>query len=169
MATETIRVHGLPELMRKLDPSKIAGAPARNFLNKWAIATEREAKAGAPVWRGHLRRSLTHDVDGGTFPTSARVGTNAPHAPFMEYGTGLLSDGPGGGGGRHFPPPAALAPWAASKGLNPYQVALGIYRRGGLKPRRYLRNASESTEKRLPMWVSEMAREIESGASSGTR
>lgn len=183
MAGEVIRVKGLQEAVAKLNGAKIAGKPARNFLNRWALFTEREGKQNAPVWRGQLRRSITHELDHDAFPKSARVGTNAPHGPYMEHGTGLLSDAPGGGG-RHFPPPAALDAWAIDHGFRPGSrksaqadaanapgtygllVSQIIWKRGGLKPRRYLRKAAEASAGQVPGWLTQMAEEIEGQAAS---
>ncbi|MGK3946155.1 hypothetical protein ABK046_48370, partial [Streptomyces caeruleatus] len=47
------------------------------------------------------------------------------------------------GSGSHNPPPSALAGWAARHGLNPYAVAKAIAKRGGLRPRRFFRDALE--------------------------
>lgn len=167
MAAQVIRVHGLQEAVRKLDGARLAGTPARKFLNRWRLFTEREGKNNAPIWRGHLRRSITSEVDDGAFPTSARVGTNTEYAPAMEYGTGLLSEAPDRTGGRHHPSAAQLAPWAKSKGADPFAVANAIAQRGGLKPRRYLRKAAEASATKVPGWVTQMARDIEGQAGGG--
>lgn len=164
MGAQPIRVIGLPELLRRLDAPKLVGPPARRFLTKWGTFVEREGKRNAPVWRGLLRRSLTHEVDGGAFPTRARAGTNIEYGPAMEYGTGLLSEAPDRTGGRHHPSAAQLAPWAKSKGADPYVVANAIARRGGLRPRRYLRTAAEASGPRIAAWLTDMAGDIEQEA-----
>lgn len=182
---QRIHVQGVAELLNKLDAAVLAGKPWRNFLNRWALSVERKAKQGAPVWRGQLRRSITHEIDAGELPRYARVGTNAPHGEPMEFGTGLLSDSPSASHRRHFPPPAALDAWAISKGFHTSsrKVALTdasaspgtfgkivsdiIGRRGGLKPRRYLRNAVDEAEAKIPGWLQLMAQEIEQGAARG--
>lgn len=149
----TVKVYGVEELIRKLAPGRLVGKPARSFLNRWAIATERQAKANAPVGvTGNLRRSLTHDVDSGEFPTSARVGTNTTYAPYVHEGTR-----------PHWPPIAAITPWARKKGIPPYLVARSIARKG-TKAQPFLRDAADSTEGRIPGWLALMASEIESGA-----
>lgn len=182
----TVVLHGDDELRRKLDPAALAGVPARNFLNRWAIDVEGGAKENAPVWRGHLRRSLTHEVDSADLPMWAKAGTNlSPIAESMEFGTGLLSEAPDSKGGRHFPPPAALDAWAidhgfrtgsrkaaqedaaAAPGTYGLMVSQLIYRRGGLRPRRYLRTAAKDTESKIGGWLTQMAAEIEAGASHG--
>lgn len=61
----------------------------------------------------------------------------------MEFGTGLLSDSPRSSRQRHFPPPDELDNWAYRHGFKSgWAVSLAIYRKGGLKPRKYLRNAT---------------------------
>lgn len=167
MAGEVIRVEGVDELLKKLDAPRLVGRPAKNFLNRWRLYTEREAKANAPVWQGLLRRSITSDVDAGAFPRSARVGTNAPHAKPMEYGTGLLSDAPDSGRRRYFPPPDALEPWAQAHGMTGRQAAQAIWRKGGTPPRRYLRDAAEASAQQIPAFLAQMAAEIEAEAGHG--
>jgi len=164
----TATIRGLSELNAKLNAPYLVGDPGRNLGERWGSFVERGAKAAAPHWRGHLRRSLTHEVDPASPPKYARAGTNIPYGPAMEGGTGLLADLPGGKGGRHWPPGAALDPWARAHGfLSGYQVAAAIGKRGGLKPRRFLRNAAAEAEGRIPGWMAQMAKEIESHAAIG--
>lgn len=167
MAGESIEVRGLPELLRKLDPAKLAGKPAQNFLNRWRFSTEADAKRGVPVWKGLTRQSLTSEIDEGAFPRSARVGSNQPTARWMEYGTGLLSEDPESSHRRYFPPPAALDEWALAHGfLSGGQVAAIIWRKGGTEPRRFLRTAAENSTGKIPSFLTQMAKEIEAGAGS---
>ncbi len=135
------KIEGLEELTQDLQPALIGG-PLRRFFERAAMAIENRAKRNAPVDTGRLRSSLTHQVDGAEVPKFAKVGTNVKYAPFMEFGTGLFAEGEGGKGGRHWPPGAPLDLWASRHGFaSEAQVAAIIGRRGGLKPRRYLRNA----------------------------
>jgi hypothetical protein len=182
---QTIHVKGVADLVAKLDPGKLAGEPGRNFLNRWALAVERGGKDKAPKWRGHLRRSITHEIEGSAIPRYARVGTNVAYAEAMEFGTGLLSESPNSKHTRHYPPPAALDAWAIAHGFHAgtkksakanaadspgtygKQVSDIIGRRGDLKPRRYLRDAADETKPKIPGWIELMAQEIEQGAASG--
>lgn len=162
-----VRIIGLEATLAKLDSGRIAGRPARNFMNRWALSVEGGGKKRAPVWRGQLRRSITHEIEGSPIPKYARVGTNVPYAAAMEHGTGLLSDE--GSGKRHWPPGAALNAWASAHGMmSGYQVAAAIGKRGGLKPRRYLRDAADAAAPNVPGWLSQMARDIEAQADAGS-
>jgi hypothetical protein len=160
-------LRGADELHRKLTRPTWLTGPAGAFLDRWRFAVERGAKRLAPFWRGHLRRSITSERDPSSFPVWAKVGTNAPHARPMEFGTGTLSDDPASGGGVHWPPAQALAPWATAKGMNPYAVAAAIGKRGGLKPRRYLRDAADEAEGKIGTWLSQMAGDVERQAGAG--
>ncbi len=142
-----VEIEGLKEAMARLDAGLVAG-PVRAFMSRAAMYVEGKAKEKAPVDTGRLRSSITHEVDGETVPQWAKVGTNLSYAPYMEYGTGLLTDGEGGGG-RHWPPGDALNQWAARHGFGENAggfVASIIGKRGGLKPLRYLRGAMEESE-----------------------
>jgi hypothetical protein len=161
-----IRITGLPELMAKLDRPAWAERPVRDLHDTWRFFVERGAKGKAPVWRGQLRRSITSERDDARLPRWSRVGTNLPYAPAMEGGTGLLADLPGGTGTRHWPPTAGVAPWARAHGMAPFLVARAIGRRGGLRPRRFLRGAAEEAERRLPRWLGECALAIERAAGA---
>lgn len=87
-----------------------------------------------PIDTGELMRSV------GMMPTrtGAVVFVNAPHAPFMEYGTR-----------PHFPPIRPLAEWAYRKGLADSEeeaeaIALNIARtiaRWGQNPRHFMQRA----------------------------
>jgi hypothetical protein len=133
----------------------------RASMNRSVLAVERTAKQLVPVDTGNLRRTITHEVTVRGTDVVGKVGTNAPYAKPVEYGTGLLSEAPDGGGGRHFPPPAALDAWAirhgfhtgsrasasldaeASPGTYGFIVAQIIWRRGGIRPKPYLRPAQK--------------------------
>ena len=48
---------------------------------------EAAAKQNAPVDTGHLRRSITHELDRRGFNQFVRIGTNVSYAVFQELGT----------------------------------------------------------------------------------
>jgi HK97 gp10 family phage protein len=154
------KIEGLDRLIRKCEPELIA-KPLRGFFNRAAIAIENRAKQNAPVDTGRLRASIGHEIDAAPVPHWAKVGTNVKYAPFMEFGTGLFAEGPGAKGGRHWPPGAALGVWAARHGgASGYAVAAAIGKRGGLKPRRYLRNAFRDAQSEIQRWLNELSKDI---------
>ena len=174
--SERETIHGFNTLLRKLKYPTWAAKPMGAFLDRWRFATERGAKGnikrgpGGWLWKGGTRRSLTSERDQSTFPHWARVGSNLDTARWGEYGTGLLSEDPESKHTRHWPPAAALEPWARAHGFGPgggFLVARVIGRRGGLAPRRFLRDAAEASEKRIPSWLAMAAKEIEREASAG--
>jgi hypothetical protein len=167
------KIHGLDKLERKLRYPTWAAGPAGRLLDKWRFSTERGAKAnirrgiGGWLWKGGVRRSLTSERDQATFPHWARVGSNLQTARWGEFGTGLLSEDPDSKKTRHWPPTEALRPWADAHGMDAFLVARSIGRRGGLEPRRFLRNAADASEKRIPGWIATAAKEMTNEASRG--
>lgn len=122
------------------------------FLPRFADAvgevTVRNAVSRSPVDTGYLRASLTYESESDGQNAVVVIGSNVKYAIYMEFGTGALTDWPGGGKGYHFPPPAALERWARRHGFGEnggFVVARAIARRGGLAPRRYLRTAIEES------------------------
>lgn len=168
MARKAVEVEGDDELLGKLHP-ELVGPPIRTMFHKWGVTTQGDARTNAPVNDNRLRSSIVYELGSGVIPEYVRVGTNARHGPFMEGGTGRLSDitegpdntMPSGGHRRHWPPAEALEPWARKHGTTGKSVAFFIGRRGGLRPRRFLRGAFEHSQRRLPMWMSEAARDME--------
>ena len=156
-----IVIEGLEELKRKLGPG-LFGPPARNMLRKAGSWGRNKTAEKAPKDLYSLATSFTLDVDPSPFPGWADVSSNARNARPMEYGTGLLSDAPDSKHTRHHPPGRALEGWALRHGFdNGYQVAAGIYKRGGLSPRRFLRDAWRELSARMDGYLREMIREVE--------
>lgn len=141
-----IQIRGLDHLIAKLQNPRHVSVPARRFLLRSTMSGERHAKKHAPVDTGHLRRSLTHRVDGHTV---GRFGTNVPYAPHVEFPTR-----------PHWPPVAALGGWARRHGTNPYAVAAGIARHG-TREQPYMRPAVEAVRGEIPAYAAQMMREIE--------
>lgn len=142
----TVDIHNLDRVLDKLD-SKTLNKPLESFFKRAAIATQSEARERAPVDTGHLRNMIGYKLDDGLPPLWAKVGVDAPDgsplwskARAMEYGTGRLGDPEVSHKPGHFPPGPALDTWARRHGFGSgWQVAKIIARRGGLRPRRYLR------------------------------
>jgi phage gpG-like protein len=142
-----VKIEGLDRLVQKCD-GKIIHGPLKRFWQRCAIKVQGRAREKAPVDRGLLRSSIATQIDDGNPPLWAKVGTNVFYAPYQEFGTGLLAEGEGKKGGRHWPPGQALDLWASRHGFKSgRQVARIIGMRGGLRPKRYLRDAlKESVE-----------------------
>lgn len=147
--TRQIVIHGLEDVLKKLGP-ELVDKPFGDFFKSISITVQSGAREGAPVDTGHLRNAIQYEIDSGKPPLWARVGlTNAaPGSPLwfkgraMEHGTAKQGDGDVSHKARHWPPGEALQVWARRHGAGSgFQVAAAIGRRGGLKPRKYLRDA----------------------------
>lgn len=117
-----VEVKGVRDLMRALDPGRIIGPPLRAYLTAGILRVEEEAKPLIPRDTGYLARSLQSSVQ----DTEATLRTNAPHALYVH--------GPMDGRRKrtrpHWPPIAAITPWARRHGMDPYLVARSIARKG---------------------------------------
>ena len=160
-----LELDGLDRLLGSLDP-RFTTEPIRRLLKKLASAAEADAKKSAPVNTGRLRASITTSIDStGRPPLWAKVGSNVFYAPYMEYGTGLLAEGSPAKGGRHYPPASALQLWASRVvpelgDAGGFLIARAIGRRGGLKPRYYMRAGLEAAEKRAAGLIQLAEKEI---------
>jgi len=155
----TAEIVGMEKIARKLS-GEFMQRPMRRFFTRAAIAVQSDAKKRAPVDTGRLRSSLTYNIDPRALPLWAKVGTNVTYAPFMEYGTGVLSESPESTSGWHAPSAAALETWARRHGTSGFTVAAAIAKRGGLKPRRYLRGALEANQGNIKRFLNEARGEI---------
>lgn len=157
-----VDIEGLDAALAKVSPELYA-KPLRDFFKKCGIYVSDRAKELAPVDTGRLRSSLTYVVDEGEPPQQVAIGSNVEYAPYMEFGTGLVTDGEGGGA-RHWPPSDALDVWAARHGFSSgADVARIIGMRGGLEPRRYLRNAFEQSREAINGFLNDMKDDIANG------
>ncbi len=161
-----VTVTGLEPLLKRMDDPQVRQALHRR-MSEATILVANQAKANAPVDTGRLRASIHNKVEDVSNGVIGRIGPNVSYGAYMEFGTGTQSDGPGGRRGRHFPPSGALNVWAGRHGFGPgagYLVARAIGRRGGLKPRRYLRRALQGKLRqaldRLALAAQDVARRI---------
>jgi phage gpG-like protein len=161
-----MQILGLDSLTRKLT-RQFMQQPMRRFFTRAAIAVQSGAKERAPVDTGRLRSSLTYEIDPAALPTWAKVGTNVSYAPFMEYGTGRLSESPESTSAWHAPSGADLAVWARRHNTDGYMVAAAIARRGGLRPRRYLRGSFEANRDNIRAYLKQAGGEIREAWNSG--
>lgn len=157
-----VEVKGLDKLLKKIGAEAILGKPLRGAFFASGAVLEGEAKRRAPVDQGLLEASITHQEDPSSIPLWGRMGTNVKYAPYMEYGTGRNSDGPGGKQ-YHNPPAKALEGWARRHGIEGggAAVAAMIRRKGGLKPRRFLRGALEAKQAEVIRIFEDVPRKIE--------
>lgn len=155
--------HGSPDdFRRRLDPVKLFGEPVRNFFTRALLILQGLTREGIPVDRGRLRQSITFDVDSRPIPLWGKIGSNVKYAPDMEYGTNALSEKPSVTGNRPFPTGPQLETWARRHGFpNGWMVAAIIKRRGGLEPRRFLRNAFTQGQSKIRGLLDDLATEIE--------
>ena len=119
-------------LRRKLAEGEFVLGPAREFIARSAHQVRTEIVTRTPVDTGRLRSSMAVALqdDGLT----AIVGTNVRYAPYVELGTR-----------PHWPPLAALQPWAQRHGFpkgkqGAFLVARAISRKG-TRPRRMMQDA----------------------------
>lgn len=95
---------------------RIGADPILHFTNYLGTNVVREARTQAPRGvTGRLRRGLELTFVAG----HAEVVSKARHSLWVHQGTR-----------PHWPPPGALAAWAASKGIPEFLVARAIARRG---------------------------------------
>lgn len=109
----------------------------RPYLLRQAEQIATRARQLAPQASGDLVASIHVE------PTTigAAVVVTAPHAGYVEMGTGLFHTPDARS--AYFPAlrPRGLILWAQRKGLDPFLVARGIARRGGTQPKPYLEPA----------------------------
>ena len=163
-----IEIEGLERVLGKLDRGLIAG-PVRDMFTRAAVVVQGRARTAAPTDTGHLRNLITTQVDTAEVPLWAKIGfmgagEGSPlwhKGRAMEYGTGSQGDPEVGHTGRHWPPGDVLDVWARRHGFeNGWQVAAIIGRRGGLRPRRFLRGALEQSLADIRGLVERLGREI---------
>ena len=152
----TIDMEGLQEAVQKLDPELYAG-PLRQFFTKAAVILQGAARANAMErWHdtGQTANSIVYEVDDATPPQYAKIGLlNADEGSPLwykaragEYGTGRMGDSSVPHESGHWPPGDALDVWAGRHGFSSGgAVAAAIGRRGGIVPRRYLRDAMQQS------------------------
>lgn len=154
MADSGIDLRGFDEFHRALENPALLGRPLKKFFTRSTVVIQNRGRQNAPVDIGQLQQAIDHEIDKAAVPGWAKVGVikadfSTPlgkKAFSMEYGTGLFAEGRNAKGKRYFPPPASLDRWAKRHGFQSgRQVAFIIWRRGGLKPRRYLRTAFEDS------------------------
>jgi len=152
MTTTEFEIRNMKEVsdnLRKIG-NDLHGKQMMRDMTRATMIVLRDAKKNAPVDTGRLRAGINQSVEVNSFlgigvQGIVGVSSNVEYAPYMEDGTGT----PAGHAATKFPPPSALQGWARRHGLNAYAVARGIYLRGGLKPRHFLKNAIDDNRDKI--------------------
>jgi len=157
-------------MVAALRDDRFAREPLRHTLVNVGRHAETEAKRRAPVGYGQLKASITHQVNTDPIILMVDVGVigdqgTLKYAPFMEYGTGLVHDHPNWPRRRTAPTPEQLMNWRpVRRARNPEamaeKVAENIMKRGGLKPRRYLRGTLEDNSTKYVGWIRDTLRRL---------
>jgi len=160
-------------LIRRLKDDRFAREPLRKALTEIGMRGETESKRRAPVDKNRLRAGITHNVSSEPLMMSVDIGVigkagELPYAKYMEYGTGLMHDHPNWPRKRHTMSPSMLANWGpVEQGLVSAAAVVfgtkrpGINRRGGLRPRRYLRGMLEASEQKFISIIRAAVRQME--------
>ena len=155
MATITIRIEGLEQVLANMNYQEIVAGPLHDFLLRSALTVEAESKQLAPVDTGRLRASIKTEVE----PLKATIAPTVHYGAYVEFGTR-----------PHWPPVSALEPWARRHGFptvgGAYLVARAISRHG-TKPHPYMRPGAEAAEPAIQGYAEAMANEIETRWPSG--
>lgn len=116
-----VKVEGIGEEQDRTSATiaDLRGAPMLQAMRQAALYVTRDARKFAPVDTGRLRASINPEIRVMSGDLVGVVGSNVEYAPHVELGTR-----------PHWPPLAALEPWARRHGLNAYLVARAIARRG---------------------------------------
>lgn len=160
----SFQIRGLDKIVKTLDV--LIDQPLRNFFERSLFTVQGRAREGAPVDRGQLRAGTTVEIDSSSPPLWGKVGVKqGVKAKVMEFGAGLLSEAPDSKRSRFFPPWGDQNPelelWARRHGFKSgFEVALAIYKRGGIAPRRFLRNAIRDSKSDIERFGRDLIAEI---------
>ena len=142
----------IPEKVQALmERDKLLAEPVTRALKAGGLIVERRAKEKAAVDTGRLRASIASEMSSAT---SVSIGSVTKYAPYVEFGTR-----------PHFPPLAALQPWARRHGFpagrpGAYLVARAIAARG-TRPQPFLVPALKESAGEIDRDLRQAADEIE--------
>lgn len=112
--------------------------PVKKGLLAAAIVVQNQARKNAPVDRGELRNKIlaTGKIEQGTRSMTTAVESNAPHAAYVEFGTGIY----GPKQARIYPKRARFLAWTGKDGKEYVRRSIA-----GMKARPYLAPAGFGT------------------------
>ena len=173
MATITLRITGLEQVLNTMNYQDIVAGPLFTFLKQSGLEVEKESKLLAPSNLGHLHDSITTRVE----ETRAIIGPSVFYGGYVELGTP-----------PHWPNIDAIREWVRQK-LRPQVLSVSILTRRpskqlkgdtrqrainslaflvarrisqvGTKPHPYMRPGAEAAEPAIKGYAEAMAREIE--------
>ena len=160
-----VEIQHLPGLLKRFRTLDFVARPATDFIRDWSSAMYQEIIDTAPTFRGDLKSSFYINIESSYIPKFGQVYSDDPKARWLEYGTGELSEDPQSSQAAYFPPPSRLRDWSSAHGMDPYVVALGIFRRGGTRPTHFLSNATDAVNSRIGVMVTNLGQMIELEAS----
>ena len=140
-----VKIEGVKELQKKLSDPNFVKGPLRDFFEKSAFTILATAQELVPRDRSRLAGSIHIKIE----PLRAQVGTNIFYAPFVEFGTR-----------PHWPPIAAMDPWARRHGFPPgrsgmFLVARAIARKG-TRAQPYMQPALEKSINAIKRFLREL-------------
>ena len=152
-----IRIEGGRRLQKLLQNPEFVRGPLQLFLRASSLEIEKESKLRTPVDTGRLRSSIKTSLA----PLRVAVGTNVHYAPHVEYGTR-----------PHWPPLAAMQPWARRHGFpagraGAFLVARRISQRG-TRARRFMQRGAKAAIPAITRHLDQLAIAIEKRWSRGS-
>ena len=155
------QIERLPNLLTRFRTLDFVVIPAREFVREWGEAVKKEAEGRVSVFTGGTKDSFQIEIGPGKIPKYGQVYSDDPRARWLEYGTGALSEDPASSHQPYMPPISGVRDWADAKGLDPYTVALGIFRRGGTPPTHFMSDSIDNVNNRLNPMIGRFGRMIE--------
>jgi HK97 gp10 family phage protein len=154
----TVKITGLDELIRGLAAGqKATPAEMRGAMELSLITVESDMRRLVPRDTGQLGNSITHGISGSNTDMVGVVGPTARYGAFVEFGTR-----------PHWPPIAAISPWAYRHGIPPFIVARAIARHG-TKPRPFVQPAWDRNRGRVTALFESIGVKIAAVITSGGR
>lgn len=138
---------GIAETVSNLNKLQ-AGLNSQEPVEQAEALLVREARKNTPVDQGELRNSIQAKVTAFSNHITGVVGSNLKYAMAVEKGTR-----------PHFPPVAALEPWARRHGAVAFLVARAISRRG-TKGHHMLERALEDNRRKVIQFFEDYNRKL---------